>query len=152
MEDKKEENSKEILKTKGKKKVSSSEESPFCKKESLNKLPAIFGSEVKKKRYKILAIYLFEPKSKLEELKDGRRIFNNRCMYTGFDGGYTNHFLEFRQLLHENLLFNENLLPDNTEPFTLESAIFSTFCYDPEFITPLIDRYKFKVQLNSSRL
>ncbi len=152
MEDKNEESSKENLKSKGKKKVSSSEESPFGNKESVNKSAFIFDSEVKKERYKIIAIYLYEPKSKLEELKDGRRIFNNRSVYTGFDGEYINYFLEFRQLLYENLLFNEKLSPNINEPFTLESAIFSTFCYDPEFIEPLIDRYKFKVKLILSRL
>ena len=146
MEDKKEECLKENSKNKGKKKVYSTEESPFSSKLTRNKLPSSFDPEIKKERYKILAIYLYEPISKLQQLKDGRRIFNNRTIYTGFDSGYINHFLEFRQLLYENLLLNQELLPNNDESFTLESAVFSTFCYDPDFIEPLINRYKFKVK------
>ena len=122
-----------------KKKAQMIEESPVSSKQKIER-------NQETKRYKILEIYLLKSKTKLEELKDGKRIFNNRTECTGFENGYLTHFLEFKQLLYENLLFNKDLTSNREEKFTIKSAIFSTFCFDPEFIVPLVMRHRFKVK------
>jgi hypothetical protein len=78
----------------------------------------------------------------LSDLKNGRRIFNNKTELSGYE--YRENFIEFRQLLFPNLLLNENFSENLSEQWSLESAIFSTFSYDPEFIEPLIEKYKIK--------
>ena len=128
-------------------KVFSNEESPFSPENKRNKPINIFSDSKNNMniRYKILGFIILKQVSDLEKIKDGRRIFNNRTIYTGFEGGYLENFLEFKQLLYENLLFTEKLSNNSKEKFSMESAIFSTFVYDPEFILPLIKNHKFKV-------
>lgn len=95
-------------------------------------------------RPKISNIYYINGnKLTIKDLKDGRRIFNNKTEFMEFSG-FKENFIEFRQLLFENLLLNEDLTDNLKEKWTMESAIFSTFCYDAEFIEPLIKKFKIK--------
>jgi tyrosyl-DNA phosphodiesterase-1 len=87
--------------------------------------------------------YINKNKLTVKDLKDGRRIFNNKTERTGYSG-FKPNFIEFRQLLFENLLLKTDFTENLQENWMLESAIFSTFCYDEEFIEPLISQYKIK--------
>lgn len=94
--------------------------------------------------YKIKTIYYINAnKLTRNDLKDGRRIFNNKTEMSGY-AGFQENFIEFRQLFYENLRLNEDFTDNPNEKWTMESAIFSTFCYDEEFIEPLIMMYKLK--------
>jgi tyrosyl-DNA phosphodiesterase-1 len=90
----------------------------------------------------------YENKNKitLNSLKNGKRIFYNKTELTEYnenDPEFNQHFIEFRQLLFENLLLTEDL-KDNSknEKKTIESALFSTFVYEAEFIEPMIKTFK----------
>ena len=92
--------------------------------------------------------FIYENKNKitLDSLKDGKRIFYNKTEiseYNENDSEFNTNFIEFRQLLFENLLLTEDL-KDNSknEKKTIESALFSTFVYDSEFIEPMINVFK----------
>jgi tyrosyl-DNA phosphodiesterase-1 len=87
--------------------------------------------------------YINGNKLTVGDLKDGRRIFNNKTERTGFSG-FRPNFIEFRQLLFENLLLTSDFEENLQEKWTIESALFSTFCYDEEFIEPLVSQYKIK--------
>ena len=87
--------------------------------------------------------YINGDKLTVNDLKDGRRIFNNKTEFSEYKG-FKENFLEFRQLLFENLLLYEDFTENLKEKWTMESAIFSTFCYDPEFIEPLIKKFNIK--------
>lgn len=95
-------------------------------------------------RPKISNIYYINGnKLTVNDLKDGRRIFNNKTEFLDF-AEFKDNFLDFRQLLYENLLLNEDFSENLKEKWTMASAIFSTFCYDAEFIEPLINKFNIK--------
>jgi tyrosyl-DNA phosphodiesterase 1 len=87
--------------------------------------------------------YINANKLTRDDLKDGRRIFNNKTEMSGY-AGFQENFIEFRQLFYENLRLNEDFTDNPSEKWTMESAVFSTFCYDDEFIEPLIMMNKIK--------
>lgn len=131
----------------GENKPNTSKKKPSSEKaETIDKLEKKSKSNnPSEQRPKILAIVLIKQMTELEKLKDGRRIYNNRTIYTGFDNNHIKHFLEFKQLMYENLLLNDDLSSNKDEKLTVQSAIFSTFCFDPEFIIPFVDKHKIKV-------
>ena len=84
------------------------------------------------------------------DLKNGRRIFNNKTELKAYDENdpeFNKNFIEFRQLFFENLLLTEDLKDDSDiknihSKVRAESALFSTFIYDGEFIEPFINQFK----------
>ena len=91
--------------------------------------------------------YINKNKLKLDDLKNGRRIFHNKTelsQYNSNDPDFNKHFIEFRQLFFENLLLNEDFTENAKQPLTIQSAVFSTFVYDEEFIEPMINAFKLK--------
>jgi len=92
--------------------------------------------------------FTYENKNKttLNSLKNGKRIFYNKTElseYNENDPEFNKHFIEFRQLLFENLLLTEDL-KDNSknEKKNIQSALFSTFVYESDFIEPMINVFK----------
>ena len=85
-----------------------------------------------------------------DDLKNGRRIFNNKTELKPYDENdpeFNKNFIEFRQLFFENLLLTEDLKDDSDiknvhSKVRAESALFSTFIYDGEFIEPFINQFK----------
>ena len=85
-----------------------------------------------------------------DDLKNGRRIFNNKTELKPYDDNdpeFNKNFIEFRQIFFEDLLLTEDLKDDSdisTARFKTRasSALFSTFIYDGEFIEPLINQFK----------
>ena len=85
-----------------------------------------------------------------EDLKNGRRIFNNKTELKPYDENdpeFNKNFIEFRQLFFENLLLTEDLKDDSDiknihSKVRAQSALFSTFIYDGEFIEPFINQFK----------
>ena len=85
-----------------------------------------------------------------DDLKNGRRIFNNKTELKPYDDNdpeFNKNFIEFRQLFFEDLLLTEDLKDDSdikTVRFKTRalSALFSTFIYDGEFIEPFINQFK----------
>ena len=85
-----------------------------------------------------------------DDLKNGRRIFNNKTELKPYDDNdpeFNKNFIEFRQLFFENLLLTEDLKDDSDiknvhSKVRAESALFSTFIYDGEFIEPFINQFK----------
>ncbi|MCQ2821525.1 MAG: tyrosyl-DNA phosphodiesterase 1 [archaeon] len=91
--------------------------------------------------------YLNKNKLSLSDLKDGRRIFHNKTELKRYDSNdplFNQHFLEFRQLLCENLMLKEDFSFNEEERPNAQSALFSTFVYEPEFIEPMIEAFKIK--------
>ena len=91
--------------------------------------------------------YINKNKLKLDDLKNGTRIFHNKTElseYNSNDPDFNKHFIEFRQLFFENLLLNEDFTENAKQPLTIQSAVFSTFVYDEEFIEPMINAFKLK--------
>lgn len=96
-------------------------------------------------RPKISTIYYINKNQiTVEDLKDGRRIFNNKTELSGYNKTIKQHYIEFRQLLFPNLLLNDEFSDNLQEKWAMESAIFCTFNYDEEFIEPLISKYNIK--------
>jgi tyrosyl-DNA phosphodiesterase-1 len=117
-----------------------------CPKNSLeNNLIQNFSNSEERPKIKTI-YYINANKMKVCDLKDGRRIFNNKTELNGYQG-FRENFIEFRQLFFENLLLNEDFRENLKEEWKLESAIFSTFCYEEDFILPLIKRYNLKTLL-----
>lgn len=87
----------------------------------------------------------------LSELKNGRRIFNNKTEATGYDF-FNKDFIEFRQLIYENLLLTEDLKENIKEKFTLKSALLCTFVYDESMFEPLIEKFKIKTMIIMDKL
>ena len=85
-----------------------------------------------------------------DDLKNGRRIFNNKTELKPYDENdpeFNKNFIEFRQLFFENLLLTEDLKDDSDiknihSKVRATSALFSTFIYDGEFIEPFINQFK----------
>lgn len=91
--------------------------------------------------------YIDKNKQTLASLKNGRRIFNNKTelsSYNSLDNQFNQSFIEFRQLFFENLLLSKDFSENLKESLTIQSALFSTFVYDKEFIEPLINTFKLK--------
>ena len=90
--------------------------------------------------------YINKNKTTLSDLKNGRRIFQNKTdlsAYNENDIEFNKNFIEFRQLLFENLLLKEDLTDNSkNEKKTIESALFSSFCYENEFLEPMINTFK----------
>ena len=85
----------------------------------------------------------------LNSLRNGRRIFNNKTELTAYDSNdpeFNKNFIEFRQLFFEDLLLTEELKDDSENnvinKVRAQSALFSTFIYDGEFIEPFINQFK----------
>jgi tyrosyl-DNA phosphodiesterase-1 len=97
--------------------------------------------EFEEEKPKLSFYYINENKLTVNDLKDGRRIFNNKTESSKYE--FRENFIELRQLLFENLLLNEDFSENLNEKWTMQSAIFSTFCYDKDFIEPIIKQYKF---------
>ena len=87
----------------------------------------------------------------LKDLKNGRRVFNNKTelrKYDNNDQEFNTKFIEFRQLFFEDLLLTEDFR-DNSENNPSKqprasSGLFSTFVYESEFLEPLISVFKMK--------
>ena len=85
-----------------------------------------------------------------DDLKNGHRIFNNKTELKPYDENdpeFNKNFIEFRQLFFENLLLTEDLKDDSDiknihSKVRAQSALFSTFIYDGEFIEPFINQFK----------
>ena len=82
-------------------------------------------------------------------LRNGRRIFNNKTELSSYDQNdpeFNKNFIEFRQLFFEDLLLTEDLKDDSENDVInkvrAQSALFSTFIYDGEFIEPFINQFK----------
>ena len=82
-------------------------------------------------------------------LRNGRRIFNNKTELASYDQNdpeFNKNFIEFRQLFFEDLLLTEDLKDDSENDVIhktrAETALFSTFIYDGEFIEPFINQFK----------
>lgn len=91
--------------------------------------------------------YINKNNSTRLSLKNGRRIFHNKTDLASYDSNdiqFNQSFIEFRQLFFENLLLNEDFSENLKEKLTIQSALFSTFVYDSEFIEPLINTFKLK--------
>lgn len=115
------------------------------KEEDLSLILENFESEKEKSddRPKISAFYYINANPlTVNDLKNGRRIFNNKTEFSGYQ--FKENFIEFRQLLFENLMLNSDFTDNSKEQWTMESAIFSTFCYEDDFIEPLIKQHKIK--------
>lgn len=80
----------------------------------------------------------------LSDLKNGKRIFNNKTEIEKNYSKFNKRFIEFKQLLYPNLLLNEDLTENNSEVWTMQSALFSTFVIEDDFIYPLIFKNKLK--------
>ena len=85
----------------------------------------------------------------LNSLRNGRRIFNNKTELSPYDSNdpeFNKNFIEFRQLFFEDLLLTEDLKDDSENnvlnKVRAQSALFSTFIYDGEFIEPFINQFK----------
>ena len=102
----------------------------------------------KNKNLKISSFYYINKnKLTLADLKNGRRIFHNKTELSQYDPNnreFNQHFIEFRQLFFENLLLNDDFTENIKQPLTIQSAVFSTFVYDGDFIEPLINAFKLK--------
>ena len=105
-----------------------------------------------KKSQNILLSYITYKNSNpisLDSLKNGRRIFNNKTELTAYDSNdpeFNKNFIEFRQLFFEDLLLTKDLKDDSENnvinKVRAQSALFSTFIYDGEFIEPFINQFK----------
>ena len=105
-----------------------------------------------KKSQNILLSYITYKNSNpitLDSLKNGRRIFNNKTELTAYDSNdpeFNKNFIEFRQLFFEDLLLTKDLKDDSENnvinKIRAQSALFSTFIYDGEFIEPFINQFK----------
>ena len=109
-------------------------------------------SQTPKKLQNILLSYISYTNSNpitRESLKNGRRIFNNKTELAAYDQNdpeFNKNFIEFRQLFFEDLLLTEDLKDDSENnvlnKVRAQSALFSTFIYDGEFIEPFINQFK----------
>ena len=105
------------------------------------------NEEIYDKEIKISSFYYINKnKTKLSDLKNGRRIFQNKTEISEYDENnieFNKNFIEFRQLLFENLLLKEDLTDNSkNERKTIESAIFSSFVYEDDFLEPIINAFK----------
>ena len=136
-------------KEKVKRSKSKSKSKPAPKKD-LSKLDS--NSPSPKKDEKILLSYITYQNSNpitRKELRNGRRIFNNKTELASYDQNdpeFNKNFIEFRQLFFEDLLLTEDLKDDSENDVIhkvrAQSALFSTFIYDGEFIEPFINQFK----------
>ena len=109
-------------------------------------------SIIQKKFQNILLSYItYKNLNKItrDSLKDGRRIFNNKTELAAYDQNdpeFNKNFIEFRQLFFEDLLLTEDLKDDSENnvinKVRAQSALFSTFIYDGDFIEPFINQFK----------
>ena len=130
-------------------KRSKSKSKPQPKKESI---PPNNVSHSPKKNQNILLSYITYKnynKITLASLRNGRRIFNNKTELTEYDSNdpdFNKNFIEFRQLFFEDLLLTEDLKDDSEndvlKKVRAQSALFSTFIYDGDFIEPFINQFK----------
>ena len=89
--------------------------------------------------------YIDKTKMTLNKLKDGRSVFHNKTELQEYDSNdplFNQKFIEFRQLFFENLLLNENFQEEMKQPLTIQSALFSTFVYEDDFLEPIIQAFK----------
>jgi hypothetical protein len=89
--------------------------------------------------------YIDKTKMTLNKLKDGRRVFHNKTELQEYDSNdplFNQKFIEFRQLFFENLLLTENFKEEMKQPLTIQSALFSTFVYEDDFLEPIIQAFK----------
>jgi len=85
-----------------------------------------------------------------DDLKSGRRIFNNKTKLNPYDNNdpeFNKNFIDFHQLFYEDLLLSDDLKDDfNISTVRTKtrasSALFSTFIYDGEFIESLVNGFK----------
>ena len=115
-------------------------------KKTLEKL-----TEIKETKIPLSFIkYTNNKKITRDDLKNGRRIFNNKTELKPYDENdpeFNKKFIEFRQLFFENLLLTEDFKDDSDirnvhSKIRAKSAIFSTFVYEGEFIEPFINQFK----------
>ena len=108
-------------------------------------------TEIKETKIPLLFInYTNRNQISRDDLKNGRRIFNNKTELKPYDDNdpeFNKYFIEFRQLFFENLLLTEDLKDDSDiknihSKVRAQSALFSTFIYDGEFIEPFINQFK----------
>ena len=146
------------MKTKKEKKNSSNEDEIPKKKKIITKSKNENDKKIVKKISEIkeqkipLSFINYTNKNPIsrDELKNGRRIFNNKTELKPYDENdpeFNKNFIEFRQLFFENLLLTEDLKDDSDiknihSKVRASSALFSTFIYDGEFIEPFINQFK----------
>lgn len=83
----------------------------------------------------------------LESFKNGSRIFNNKTEYTKFDFNDKDKlFIEFKQLMYENLLLKDNFEELINEDYNIKikSCLICSFVYDDLFFEPIINKFNIK--------
>ena len=128
---------------------SKSKSKSIPKKELIEKNPS---TNKQKNQSNILLSYITYKNSNpttLDSLKNGRRIFNNKTELAAYDSNdpeFNKNFIEFRQLFFEDLLLTKDLKDDSENnvinKIRAQSALFSTFIYDGEFIEPFINQFR----------
>ena len=134
-----------------KQKVKRSKSKSKPKPEKSKSVPNPSSPSPKKDKNILLSYITYKNSNKItrDSLRNGRRIFNNKTELAEYDQNdpeFNKNFIEFRQLFFEDLLLTEDLKDDSEtdviHKVRAQSALFSTFIYDGEFIEPFINQFK----------